>query len=167
MSVSPRQRAWIMLASTAAVLIGGYLSVEVAPFSDKLQQRPETDESQKQTLQKLGEQNNQFSQWAFALLAGVIAVIVTTKVRKTSNCAWLYAVLGPAGAALLMSLRAGWQFQRRLTNFAALNNYSDLPNASSLLIIQWRLFMVGLICATIFALWYLYHIVNGEVDPAL
>lgn len=110
-------------------------------------------------------QSGNFSDWALALLAGVIAISITTKVHKAPHSERWYILLGPAGAFLLMSLRAGWQFHRRLSNLVALDDLSDLQSLATLLITQWTLFFLGLACASAFALRYLVSIVSGYVKP--
>lgn len=163
---SPKRRIQVLIIATVVTLAGGYLAVELTPFRDPpLPLKPMTKVIQKETATKYREQSAQFSDWAFAVLAGAIAIVITTKVHKSKKCEQLYIVLGPTAALLLMSLRAGYQFQRRHTNLIAFDDFTDLPSLAKLLVIQWRLFFVALVFASLFALRYLMLIVSGEIKP--
>ena len=149
---------------TLAVGAYGYFAVELTNYAE-LTPNPLTPEVQRRVAETYTAQSNHFSQWSLAILAGIIAVAVTAKVHRAKYVTLAYSLLGPAGAFILTSLRAGWQFQRRLANLVAFDDYSDLASLAQLLQHQTRLFLWGITLATLFGAWFLVTIVTGTTDP--
>lgn len=157
-------RLILLILGTIGVAILGYLVVENTKYAD-LTLRSDTREVRQRVVEMFVDQSDTFTDWSFAILAGIIAIAVTAKVHNIRFVRLAYIVLGPAGAFLLTSLRAGWQFQRRRANIVAFDDYSDLGSLAELLQDQTRLFLWGLGCATIFGAWCLINIVGGATDP--
>lgn len=165
-----RRRQWqiarVLLLITATALVAwiGYVAVENNTYAD-LTLKSDTRDSRQGVVEMYVDQSKTFTDWSFAVLAGIIAIAVTAKVHDIRFVRTAYIILGPAGAFLLTSLRAGWQFQRRRANVVAFDDYSDLGSLASLLQDQTRLFLWGLACATMFGAWCLLNIVGGVTDP--
>jgi len=119
----------------------------------------------KQAADELLRASSDFVQWALATLAGIAAVVVTTKVHRSSGYESAYIALGPAGALVIMSLLAASELHGRYANSTAFGDFSDVDNIALLLVAQRELFMGGIACAGIFVLWYLANIVAGRVQP--
>lgn len=171
MSSEPtREKRWatirvlLLLVFSASASLYGWRTVNNTRYAD-LTPGNITDEVERRTADTLSAQSNKFSDWALLVLGGVIAISVTTKVHAVKAVHAVFILLGPAGAFILMSLRAGWTLQRRLTNIVALDNWSDTESLASLLIKQTDLFLAGLLCATLFGLWHLCNVVAGVVQP--
>lgn len=157
-------RLFLLVTLTTLAALYGWWIVTNVRYAD-LAANTVTAEVEQRAADSLSAQSNKFSDWALLILGGVIAISVTTKVHAVKGVHEVFILLGPAGAFLLMSLRAGWTLQRRLTNIIALDNWSDLASLASLLISQTRLFLFGLTCATLFGLWHLVNVVAGTVSP--
>jgi hypothetical protein len=124
-----------------------------------------TEELKRAATKAIGEQSSNLTEWALAVLAGMVAVVITTKVHRATASEMPYVALGPAGALLFMSLRAGWQLRGRITNATAFGNFGDVDNIALLLVSQSELFMGALACGFVFGFWYLLQIVLGRVRP--
>jgi hypothetical protein len=59
------------------------------------------------------EQNKQMIDWGILLLAGLVALVTTTKVHKIAYYEWWYLLLAPAASFILGSVWVGVLFQRR------------------------------------------------------
>lgn len=111
------------------------------------------------------KQSQSFQGWGALLLAGIVTILITTKVHRVPRISWLYLVLAPAGVFLLHSLYAGWILAKRYTYLVAQNNYSNLVSLETLFEQQATLFLYALICVSAFAAWFLVLIVVGRAEP--
>jgi hypothetical protein len=158
-------RVALLLALTTVALTYGYFLVQRNSFIDPDRNRPRTLGVMQAAAEQYSKQSDKFSDWALAVLAGVVAVTVTTKVHEVKYCDYVFIALGPAGGLLVMSMRAGWEFQRRLANMAVHDDLSDIESLAAIVASQSDLFLWGLVLAMLFGSWYLVNIVIGNVQP--
>jgi hypothetical protein len=123
------------------------------------------DASEKATSSGIMKQGEVFQSWSVLILAGIIAISVSTKIHRTPAVSWIYLLLGPAATFLVFSLNTGWVLTKRHTYLAAKNNFSNLDDLISLLALQWDLFFYAVVCVSLFASWFLFLIVLGKIEP--
>jgi hypothetical protein len=113
----------------------------------------------------MGPQNKQLIDWGGLLLAGVIALVITTKVHAIKYYEWIFLLLSPAASFLLCSLWAGVVFQRRAAYLAIQTNSVRLDSLNELLGLQSQNLAFGLMPLSIFALVFLSAIILGYLQP--
>lgn len=111
------------------------------------------------------KQKELFQGWAVLVLAGIVTILITTKIHRAQGIVWVYLLLGPAAMFLITSLYAAWVLTKRYTYIVAKNNYSDFGNLSALLEKQSDLFLYAIGCVSFFASWFLLLTVLGKLEP--
>jgi hypothetical protein len=125
----------------------------------------EEDVSRKSASSGILKQAEFFQSWSVLILAGIIAISVTTKIHRTPGVSWIYLLLGPAVMFLLISLNTGWVLTKRHAYRSAKNNFTELGDLSALLDLQSDLFLYAVVCVSLFAAWFLFLIVHGKIEP--
>jgi hypothetical protein len=119
----------------------------------------------KNAASEILKQKELFQGWSVLVLAGIVTILITTKIHRAQGIVWVYLVLGPAAIFLITSLYAGWVLTKRYTYLVAKNNYSDFNNLSALLDRQSDLFLYAIGCVSLFAGWFLLLTVLGKLEP--
>lgn len=171
--MSQNFKEWVSRASVARVItlliLSSLMTVWANNQVDSVNYKPLKDGKstveERRVADKFQAQSDGVEGWALALLGLLTAVVVTTRVHKAPQIETLFIILGPAFIALLFSVRASRALHMRLTNLYAFNNLEDIASVEDMLIHQWDLFFIALICVAIFAGSYLVNIVRGAVKP--
>jgi len=157
-------RLTLFLLLTAGAFVYSTIRLDCTNYG-RLQRHEQSVDVQKRVIDTYTSQSEQLATWSLTLLGAIVAIAVTTKVHPVRFFSSAFVALGPGGAFFFGSLRASWQFQRRVANMIAHDDLSDLPSLASLLLQQLDLFRAGLACAGLFGAWYLVNIVVGSVEP--
>jgi hypothetical protein len=99
-----------------------------------------------------------------ALLAGLTALVTSTKVHPATGLEWLYILLGPAASFLLGSTWFGIAFRGRMAH-QIINDIGSIVDLNKLLAAQEKIFFAALLLLALFAGAFLVQIVGGRVRP--
>lgn len=166
----PLTRVILLLALLVATGLLSYSSLESVRerYQGTVVEMVETGKevaSHKSAAAVILKQEETFQSWAVLVLAGIVAILVTTKIHRAPGVSWAYLPLGPAAMFLLVSLNAGWVVTKRYAYLVAKNNFSDFANLSALLECQSDFFLYAITCISLFAGWFLFQIVIGKAEP--
>jgi hypothetical protein len=67
-----------------------------------------------EAIDSMNKQNDLLLTWALAMVAGLTALLTTTKVHRTPLVEWAFILLAPAAVFVGGSLVAGLRFQQRM-----------------------------------------------------
>jgi len=119
-------------------------------------------------LENLSSQKEQRASWAYAALAGLVAISVTK--QKVLPVPWLraaYMLLAAASVFLLESLHASDLFDRRVAYLVLQGKAtdSDVMGLSSVLLEQLNFLYTAVLVLSLFVMSFVAAIVLGKVTP--
>ena len=106
----------------------------------------------KATAAEITKQGNVFMNWSVLILGGIVALLSTTKVQRSSLAKLFYILLGPSAVFLVGSLYTGWILKKRYAYLTIKNNFSSISCLNKLLNLQADLFFYALAFVSFFAL---------------
>jgi hypothetical protein len=119
-------------------------------------------------LENLSSQKEQRASWAYAALAGLVAISVTK--QKILPVPWLraaYMLIAVAAVLLLESLHASELYDRRIAYLVLLGKVTDgdVMGLSSVLSKQLSFLYAAVIVLGIFVMSFVAAIVTGKITP--
>jgi len=124
------------------------------------------DESaaREKVVDELSKQSGQFRGWSVLVIGGIIALAATTKTHRTRFAPWYFIPLAPAATLILFSLHSAWELDKKANYLKATQEWYAYLGVAEIMQVQADLFLDGIVCAAVFAGFFLFGIVYGNVE---
>jgi len=144
------------------------LSCATRTFDKSSYGKPVLDEKLPPFFENLSEQKKQRATWAYAALAGLVAIAITKE--KIIQVTWFrpaYVLLAAASVCLLESLQASEMFDRRLAYLLLQDSVldSDVDGLSAVLWTQLNFLYVAVVALGLFVMSFVAAILLGKGTP--